>query len=130
MFPTINWWQWYCRNHDAGYLWAIHANILKKYTINSDGTLSTTGLTISSMTTPGGFGFFPNGNEVTVCDVYNQVVKSFSTSTGSLLWTLGTSGGYFTDATVTNSQFYFRDVNGDKHTFLAYLPDGSFYVGD
>lgn len=114
----------------SGYLWAAHGSTLEKYTINGDGTLTTTGVIITSITSIGGFGFSPDGTTIAVCDVADQVVKGFSTSAGTLSWTLGTAGGYLTDATVTDNKFYFRDMRGDKHTYLAYAPDGSFWVGD
>lgn len=111
-------------------LWAVHESILEQYKISLDGNLTKTGIAITSLQTIGGYGFSPDGTTIAVCDVFNQVVKGFSITTGDLSWTLGTPGGYLTNSTVSNDKFYFRDVRGEKLTYLTFLPDGSFYVGD
>jgi hypothetical protein len=49
---------------------------------------------------------------------------------------MGTPGGYSVDAGVNDSKFYFSDINGSgigansKLPFIAYQPDGSFWVND
>ncbi|MCY7421224.1 MAG: hypothetical protein LH478_05705 [Chitinophagaceae bacterium] len=111
-------------------LWAAHGSTLEKYKVNSDGTITTTGVTIKGIATIGGFGFSPNGTTIAVCDITNQVVKGYSTSAGILSWTLGTPGGYLSNSIVSNDKFYFRDVRITMPTYLHYLADGSFYVGD
>lgn len=111
-------------------LWVSHESVIDQYKISADGNLTKTGVNITGLQSIGGFGFSPDGSTIAVCDVYNQVVKGYNTNTGALSWTLGTPGGYLTNSTVTNDKFYFRDVRGEKLTYLTYLPDGSFYVGD
>ncbi|MBC7511335.1 MAG: hypothetical protein H7320_21700 [Ferruginibacter sp.] len=111
-------------------LWIAHETVLDQFKISLDGNLTKTGIAITSLQTIGGYGFSPDGTTIAVCDVFNQVVKGFSITTGTLSWTLGTPGGYLTNSTVSNDKFYFRDVRGEKLTYLTYLPDGGFYVGD
>ena len=110
-------------------LWVVQAGTLQQYTVNANGTISPSHIKIT-LPTVGGFDFSPDGSTIAVCDVFNQVVKGFSITSGVLSWTLGTPGGYLKNSTVTNDKFYFRDVRGDKLTYLTYLPDGSVYVGD
>ncbi|MBC7507977.1 MAG: T9SS type A sorting domain-containing protein [Ferruginibacter sp.] len=110
-------------------LWIVQAGTLKQYSVNADGTITPSHLKIT-LPTVGGFDFSPDGSTIAVCDVFNQVVKGFNITSGVLSWTLGTPGGYLKNSTVSNDKFYFRDVRGDKLTYLTYLPDGSFYVGD
>ena len=114
----------------SGFLWMVVGSTIEKYKINTNGTITYTGLVISKMANPGGFDFSPDGSTIAVCDIDDQNVKGFGINNGDLKWTLGQTGGYLTDATVTDYKFYFRDVRGEKLTYLAYLPDGSLYVGD
>lgn len=126
-FPNIT----YVKIDRSDNLWAVHGDTLEKYTINATtGIITTTGIRITSISTLGGFDFSPDGTTVTVCDINQQVVKSFNTTTGAASWTLGTSGGYLTNSTVSNDKFYFRDPRETHLTFVAYQADGSFYVGD
>ena len=60
-----------------------------------------------------------------------QQVKALNSNTLSPLWTLGQSGGYLTNSTVANDKFAFKDITGFSYSpYLAYAPDGSFWVGD
>ncbi len=111
-------------------LWMVTGtNNLLKYTVNGDGTLTSTGIGVGGLVAP--LSIQANGSTVAVADGGNsQQVKFFSNTTGAAIDTLGVAGGYFTDATVNNNKFYFNDVNGNRFTFIAYQPDGTFWVND
>jgi hypothetical protein len=84
----------------------------------------------------------PDGSQLTVVDAgANQQVKSYNNTTGALVWTLGTQGGYLTNSDVTNFKFAFgawpeidnQNINAltdQSYPFLAYQPDGKLWVND
>lgn len=110
-------------------VWIISNTTLQYYTVGSDGALTLT-RSIDTGVTLSGVDVSPDNTTIAVCDMDTQVLKGFSTTTGALLWTLGTAGGYLTDATVTNTKFYWKDAAGARLAFVKYTPDGGFYVGD
>jgi hypothetical protein len=116
----------------ADNLWMVtDINKLSKYTVNSDGSLSSPTLTISGVLKPAAIQVSPDGTTLAVADdSTSQQVKFFNNSTGGLTATLGTPGGYFDDPDVNNNKFYFNDLRSKKVNFIAYQPDGSFWVGD
>ncbi len=119
-------------------LWMIsETNTVAKYTINSDGILSRTNLTLSGITDPLSVAISPDGSRVAVADrgTYNQL-KVFDTSTGALLGTLGRTEDY-TNPTVHDDKFYFNNTRlfrednyGTTHAFVQFQSDGSIWVGD
>lgn len=113
-------------------LWMITGTTsLARYVVNSDGTLQTASIPITGLTTPLKTAISQDGATIAVIDAGNQqVVKAYSTSTGASSWTLGTVGGYFSNATVTNTKFYFSDTRGTRDVYLCFLSDGSFWLGD
>jgi hypothetical protein len=74
----------------------------------------------------------PDNSTITICDGgTSQQLKSFNTTTGASSWTHGTAGGYQSDATVSNSKWYFTDSSGVDFTgFITYQSDGTMWVGD
>jgi hypothetical protein len=74
----------------------------------------------------------PDGNTLVVADAGNsQQLKAFDNATGAPSWTFGQQGGYLSNPAVANDKFYFSDVSGSIHeSFIAFQPDGSFWVGD
>jgi hypothetical protein len=111
---------------------------VSKYSVNSNGTLSSPILTLSGLVAPLAISVSPDNSTVLVADGgSSQQVKAFSNSTGALLWTFGQAGGYANGPSVpgnasqwsNNAKFYFSDFD-NIHTLLAYAPDGSFWVGD
>ena len=117
---------------DSNNLWMISAvNTVAKYTINADGTLSAPVLSISGLLGPLSVNVSPDGKVLAVADAStSQQIKSFNTSTGAAIWTLGGAGGYFSDAVVNNNKFYLSDLRDTFQTFVAFQPDGSFWVND
>ena len=119
-------------------LWmASGINTVAKYTVNNDGTLSGATLTLSGLLGPLATQVSSDGNSIGVADgSSSQQVKFFNNTTGAATNTIGVVGGYANDATVTDNKFYFSDINGsgsnqyNKQPFIAYQPDGSFWVND
>ncbi|MDB4902319.1 MAG: Ig family protein [Mucilaginibacter sp.] len=118
---------------------------ISKYKVNVNGTLSNSLLTISTISNsnvmqPIALAVSPDNSTLAVADgaLSSQQIKAFTASTGIPSWTLGASGGYLQDATVTNNKFYFNDVRGVMYAgnqpgfreFIAFQPDGSFWVND
>ena len=115
---------------DGTYLWVVTgSNVVSKYTVNSNGTLSSAILKLSGISTAGAISV--KGTTIAVIDGgANQIVRFFNTSTGTQTSTLGTAGGYTTSPDVTNTKFLFNDFRGNTNSFLTFASDGSFWVGD
>ncbi len=113
-------------------LWMVTGiNTVSKYTVNADGSISSPTLTLSGLLKPSAIQVSTDGSFISVADdSTSQQLKFFDNSTGALTYTLGTVGGYFVDPDVTNNKFYFGDLRNNLKTFVAYQPDGSFWVGD
>lgn len=111
-------------------LWMAHGSVIEKYTVDpSTGAITTTGLTIA-LSNVGGLSVNPANTTIIAADMTAQQVKGYSTTTGVLSFTLGTGVSYTSSAAVQNNKFYWQDVRGSYTTFLCYLPDGTFLVGD
>ncbi len=86
---------------------------------------------LGSFSNPLAIAAHPNdNNQFLVADGgSSQQVKAFDAS-GNLLWTYGQQGGYATNGPdVTADKFYF-DATSGAAAFLAFQPDGSFWVRD
>ncbi len=110
-------------------LWLAHAAGVQKYIVNADGSITSAGVSIP-ITNAGAIAISPDNATVIVADITTEQVKAYANNTGNVLWTLGTGESYITNATVKNDKFYWKDVRGQYATFLCFLPDGTFYVGD
>jgi hypothetical protein len=114
-------------------LWMISGtNSVQKFTVNSNGTLSSPILSISNLDEPLALAVSPNNYIIAISDGGNsQQVKAFNNATGSPVWTLGQYGGYTNDPAVTNDKFMFSHVATLlKGSFIAFQADSSFWVGD
>lgn len=113
-------------------LWMVSGtNTVAKYTVNSNGTLSAATLTLSGLLDPLAVQVSYDGATVAVADgSTSDQVKFFNNTTGASVKTMGTAGGYTSDATVNNNKFYFNDARGNKPVFIAYQPDNSFWIND
>jgi hypothetical protein len=115
-------------------LWLCTAtNIVKKYTINNDGTLSATGISANGFSAP--VTMSTNGSLVGVIDGgSSQQVKAFDLNTGAVQWTLGQAGGHLSSPLVANDRFGFwklqDDGNKEGYGAIAFQSDGSFWVCD
>ena len=117
---------------EQGNLWMITGkNNVAKYIVDKDGSLSAPILSIKNLLDPAAISISPDGTELAVADgASSQQVKFFDTKTGKLLDAQGEPGGYFEDATVANDKFYFNDVLGKRQTFVAFEPNGSYWISD
>ena len=129
-------------------LWLIHGTTVEKYTVNPNGTLTSTGLTLRGVVEPIALSVSLNTSTLIVADGARvqpiastaHQVKAFNTATGAASWILGQAGGYAMDPTVANDKFYFSDTKvfaenyvnkyGAARPYLCFQPDGSFWVGD
>lgn len=112
-------------------LWVIaenasHIPVIYKYT----GITSTTGTRAVTITTgvgtPVAIGVDPTDDSIAIVDIGNQQVKGFS-STGTYQWSYGEFGGMpALGPDVTTTRFWFDSTRA----FIAFRPDGSFFVED
>jgi hypothetical protein len=109
----------------GGYLYVITNNVLKKYTIGGDGTL-TEFHTFTGLVRPRKAAISNDDNTILVVD--NSLVKIFQNGTHTLLRTVG-AGDYSTSSEV-DGKLYIEDERGDRKTFAAYQTDGSYWIGD
>ncbi|MFD1255623.1 PA14 domain-containing protein [Mucilaginibacter terrae] len=101
------------------------------YQIGNDGTLQYVNKVLPDLVKPLAIAVSPDDATVLVADGgESQQLKSYSTQSGKLIWTLGDLGGYSQNATVSNTKFYFSDMRSEPGTCLAFEPDGSFWVED
>lgn len=119
-------------------LWMVVNNVAGKYVVNGDGTITGPSITLSGLSSQVlGLGVSWDGSVVAACDG-NQVnnVKYYNNNTGVLFNTFGISGGYYTNATVSNTKFYFTDLYNTtsgqrgKQPFVVYQPDNTMWIND
>ena len=115
----------------ANNLWMIHgptgARVVQSFSVGADGTL-TPGTSIGGMIDP--LALAATSMILVADGGTSQQVKAFNLS-GAPLWTLGNAGGYSNGPTVTDATFDF--LPGQRYTgfpFIAFQPDGSFWLGD
>jgi hypothetical protein len=115
-------------------LWMVHgSNSVQKFSVNSNGTLSSATLSITGLIEPTAVAVSPNNYLVLIVDAgTSQQIKAFDNSSGNSIWTLGQAGGYASDPAVTNNKFFFRDSTTLVNTgnFIAFQQDSSFWFGD
>ncbi|MEO8111311.1 MAG: hypothetical protein ABI594_14810 [Ginsengibacter sp.] len=115
---------------DGNYLWVVSGtNTVAKYLVNANGTLGSAVRTLTGIATPGAIQAY--GSTLAVIDAgVNQVVRFFNTTTGVQGTQLGTTGGYANSPDVTNTRFFFNDYRGNLNSFIAWQPNGTFWLGD
>lgn len=116
-------------------LWVTsETNTVSRHTVNNDGTLSSSTLTLSGIMAPLATAVSPDGSKIAVADgSVKQQIRFFSTADGVEGTPLGQEGGYATDPTVTNDKFMFKNTKElfrEEKTFISFAPDGSFWIGD
>lgn len=108
-------------------LFGIDNHNVKKYTIESNGSLTYASVSIA-IGSPINISF-KNGIVMAI-DGATQQVKAYNTS-GTILWTLGQSGGYVNSPTVANDKFQFEEFSHPlTKGYLIPSTDSSFWVGD
>ncbi len=110
-------------------LWLAYNGTVEKFMVTSGGKLASTGIVIN-LPKANAIAVSPDNKTVSISDIASGKVKSYAVTTGEFLWELGKSQNYMDDATVYDDKFYWKDINKEYHTFLSYMPDGTFYVGD
>lgn len=113
-----------------GFLWIAQGTTWTKYAINlATGALTSTGISISGFSRIAGADIL--GSKMLIEDAgTHQVVKEYDESTLALLWTTGTVGGYSTSPTVTNTKFYLEDLRGQYLTYVRFMSNGTWWIGD
>jgi len=119
-----------------GNLWVVHGDseVLEKFNVNAaDGTLIPSGQKIEGFSDIQAAALSPDGTTIAIADAgdFHQVF-GYSTDTEQLLWTLGRTESYSTNAKVHNDKFLFRMSYDypDEYSFLAYEDNGDLWVGD
>lgn len=119
---------------DNGHVWLVYSKngkrVVEKFAAESNGKLNPLNVVLSGLAEPQALAVSPNGKTLLVADGGdNQQLKAFEINSGTPLWTYGAAGGYATDPNVRNDKFYFNEAKGPG-TFIAFQPDGSFWVED
>ena len=112
---------------DGNNLYGIDAHTVKKYTIESNGSLTYANVSIA-IGSP--INLSAKNGLLLVIDGSTQQVKAFN-SNGANLWNLGQTGGYKNSPNVTNDKFQFQEFT--KTIIRGYLiqqSDTSFWIGD
>lgn len=129
-------------NHSDNSVWIYHevggAKRITKCTVSSAGALSTTATFATGITDINSISISPDGTTLLVAERDTHQIKAYNTSDGSVKTTFGSSGlfgtpgGYVNSPDVTNTKFMFitQDGFGGGGAWVAYAPDGSFWVGD
>ncbi len=116
---------------EGNYLWvASGTNTVTKYTVNLNGTLSSAILSLSGIGYVGAIQANNAGTIAVIDEGTNQIVRFYNSTTGAQATQLGTIGGYAASPDVTNTKFFFNDYRGNTNSFIAFQPDGSFWLGD
>ena len=108
-------------------LWAIIGPNVNKIIVDNNGVVSFTNIYLQNLIEPLSLAISPDGNTVSICDNNTSQVKSYSTSTGKLIWSLGQPGGYKENPVAANDKFAFLAANFG-FSYIAYQADGSFWV--
>jgi hypothetical protein len=115
-------------------LWMAYNGVVQKFTINSSTGALTASTSISGFTNVQGLSVSPDGATIAIADARStgHQVFGYSTSAGTLTWTLGQAETYATSSVVANNKFYLTDLStpSDVFTYVCYQPDGSLWVGD
>jgi hypothetical protein len=128
----------------TGDLWVSYSiggsfiDTVVKLNVDGAGNPTASGVSITGFAQVEGMAISPDGLTLLLIDTATQQVKAFNTSDGSVKTafgssgTFGTSGGYANSPTVTNTKFMFKNMShyGGNPGYIAYAPDGSFWLGD
>ena len=105
--------------------------VAEKFEATPSGTLKSLNLKISNLADPLALATSPGNSTLVIADGgSSQQLKAFNNKNGVSSWTFGLAGGYADDPNVADNKFYFGDLKGDLGTFIAFQPDGSFWVED
>ena len=116
-------------------LWLIYEKaqqqVIEKFTVNNQGFITSLQQRLPNVQQPLAIAISPDNKTVLVADGgSNQQLKAFNNTNSEYLWSYGEKGGYAIDPTVNNNKFFFREDGTGPATFIAFQPDGSFWVED
>lgn len=116
-------------------LWMLYKknniSAIEKFQINVSGAMSSLKVSLLGLVDPEAFDVSPDNLTVAVADAgTSQQVKGFSIANGNPQWVLGQAGGYAKSTGIANDKFDFDGPYEKLPTFVAYQPDGSFWVED
>ena len=104
---------------------------VEKFTVDTSGALTTTGIILSGLVAPLAIAAAPDQQTIVVADGgASQQLKAYNLTTGAAAWTYGQAGGYATGPAVSNDKFYWSETRGVLGTFIAFQSDSTFWVGD
>ena len=113
------------------YLWINYkGDSTTRFTINNDGTITSTGLTVISSQPVVAMDI--NSQTLAICEGgTNQIIKFYNPVTGIYISSFGHVRGYLTNANVSNNKFYWNDARGTYASFYCFYSQWfSFWVGD
>lgn len=115
-------------------LWVIANDVPTQFLVNTDGSLTATGITLKGISNIQQLDISPDNSTISLIDGDWDVqqIKSYDNNTGAPTWILGQLGGYRKTAIVANDRFCFTAMPKDaaELSFINYATDGSFWVGD
>lgn len=119
----------------SGNLWMAYTSggtrRVEKFSVDTNGLLISTGVVLAGIVEPVAITCAPDNQTVVVADAgTSQQLKAYNSTTAVAVWTYGQAGGYSTGPNLSNDKFYFSDMRGNMGSFIAYQPNGSFWVGD
>jgi hypothetical protein len=127
----------------AGHLWVADRRegkpVVRKCTVEHDGALTPMrDLEITNLQNPLALAVSPDDKTLLIADGgASQQLRAFDNGTAVPQWTYGAPGGYAHNPEVRDDKFFFRNIDniarhegGRDWSYLAFQPDGSFWVGD
>lgn len=119
-------------------LWMYENGVVKKYPINSDGSLGASSITVNlptatvtpALTSGTAFDISPDGATIAIINLGRQQVHGFSTTDGSIKWTLGRLNGYYGNVLVSDTAFMFSSDFAYYPNFITYAPNGTLWIAD
>ncbi|MFD2826831.1 hypothetical protein ACFSYG_10115 [Leeuwenhoekiella polynyae] len=111
-------------------LWCINNKMIEQYTILTNGFLDNRNIFNNTIKEPLAMALNKTGKNIAIADGETNQIKIFN-SAGSLIKTLGISGGYRTNPNVLDHKFMLiNPAQPEMKTFLCYQDDGKLWVGD
>jgi hypothetical protein len=119
----------------AGHLWMTYtldsSTRTEKFSVDTSGLLTSTGVVLPDLVSPVAIAAAPDNQTIVVADGgSSQQLKAYNIHTGAPLWVFGQAGGYANGPTVRDDKFYWSDARTAHGSFIAFLSNGSFWVGD
>ncbi len=104
------------------FLYALVNNVVKKYTVNNDGTITDTGISFTGLASPSKLTYSIETGKLAVFDNSTFQVKIYNPSGGNPVNVIGQPGGY------TVSPYFSADRFVDA-SFIYYQEDGTLWLG-